>query len=64
MTLGYIILMFSRSVLRLYKPPGRPQLRVQVPLGYQPPTSFPEGPYTLFMELGPKKTIPVLVLGT
>ena len=24
----------------------------------------PEGPYTLFMELGPKKTIPVLVLGT
>ena len=25
---------------------------------------FPEGPYTLFMELGPQKTIPVLVLGT
>ena len=25
---------------------------------------YPEGPYTLFMELGPKKTIPVLVLGT
>ena len=24
----------------------------------------PEGPYTLFMELGPKKTIPVWVLGT
>ena len=27
-------------------------------------TSDPEGPYTLFMELGPKKTIPILVLGT
>ena len=25
---------------------------------------YPEGPYTLFMELGPKKTIPILVLGT
>ena len=24
----------------------------------------PEGPYTLTMELGPKKTIPILVLGT
>ena len=25
---------------------------------------IPEGPYTLTMELGPKKTIPILVLGT
>ena len=24
----------------------------------------PEGPYTLTMELGPKKTIPIVVLGT
>ena len=27
-------------------------------------TSYPEGPYTLPMELGPKKTIPILVFGT
>ena len=26
--------------------------------------SSQEGPYTLTMELGPKKTIPILVLGT
>ena len=25
---------------------------------------YPEGPYTLTMELGPKKTIPILVLVT
>ena len=25
---------------------------------------YPEGPYTLPMELGTKKTIPILVLGT
>ena len=25
---------------------------------------IPEGPYTLTMELGTKKTIPILVLGT
>ena len=25
---------------------------------------IPEGPYTLPMELGPKKTIPILVLGS
>ena len=26
--------------------------------------TFPEGPYTLPMELGPKKPIPIMVLGT
>ena len=28
------------------------------------PKEYPEGPYTLPMELGTKKTIPILVLGT
>ena len=29
-----------------------------------PEAPEPEGPYTLPMELGPEKTIPILVLGT
>ena len=27
-------------------------------------STIPEGPYTLPMELGPQKTIPIMVLGT
>ena len=32
--------------------------------GTSKPSTSPEGPYTLPMELGPPKTIPILVLGT
>ena len=57
---GYLDGVFSTALLSNSMKGAGQEPSIAVP--YQGPN--PEGPYTLTMELGPKKTIPVLVLGT